>query len=450
MTAPVDNLAGKMPTASGLPLLGSALPLLRDPLAFLQDQYAQHGPVFRIRSPGRNFVVLAGIEANRFASREGRDVFLAAPFWQKLSETRQCPHLLLGVDGDDHKTLRKLHGRDLPKSLVDEHAAGLVALTRAQLEIAADGEFRPAVDLARTLVSRQVHHMLSGGAEPAPDATIEALMQTFRWETNTLLLGKWPKLALKHPRYRQFERTAREFLDALIDDSGANRPPGWFATTLKGRSEHPRLFTDGDVRVDFMLPFVAGVDTVGATLASMLGELLQRPMLVDEIATTIAAVWPDPGTPPRVAELREVDALRGAVLETLRLHPSAFAVYRQAGEDFDFAGHRVKAGEDVLLFTTATHGEDEHFADAETFDVTRYSPPRDEHRKPFAHMPYGVGPHICLGAGLGESLLLLTAAVVFRFYDVAGRGLEHAGTHRYDPSLVVDERFEVTLRKQAQ
>jgi len=353
--------------------------------------------------------------------------------------------MIIAVDGEDHKTLRKLHGRDLPKSLVDEHAGGLVALTRRELEEACREKGLSAIDLTRTLISRQVHHLLSDGAEPVSEETVMAMLETFRWETNTLLLGKWPKIALRHPKYRRFRRRSQAFLDDLIETCKTSVPPGWFATVMRGREQHPRLFTTGDVRMDFMLPFVAGVDTVGATLASLLGELLRHPQLLHDLVDQVVECWPDREKPPSVESLRGIDSLYGAVLETLRLHPSAFAVYRQAAYDFNFSGYDIPAGADVLLFTTATHADKRYFRAPEVFDVTRYAPPREEHRQPFVHMPYGAGPHICLGAGLGESLLLLGAATVVRFFEVRGAGLEHVGTHRYDPSLVVDRRFEVTL-----
>lgn len=432
------------PIASGLPLIGSAFALLRDPLAYLLDQHAKHGAVFRVRAPGRRFFVLAGREANRFASREGRDAFLAGPFWHRLFARRACPHLIIGVDGEDHAILRKLHGKDLPRSLVDEHADGLIALTRTQLA-ATCGVHQPAVSLTRGLVSRHVHHILSDGGDPAAPETVEALLETFRWETNSLLLGKWPKLALRHPRYRQHRRRSEEFLEALIRECEQDPPKGWFTTILRGREELPHLFTDPDVRMGFMLAFVAGVDTVGATLAALLGELLRNAPVLAEIRSAVDQCWPSADEPPSVATLKNIGSLRGAVLEALRLHPSAFAVYRQAARGIEFAGHRIPAGADVLLFTTATHWDSAHFAEPHAFDVSRYAPPREEHRQSFVHMPYGVGPHICLGAGLGEALLLSTTATIIRFFDVDGDGLAYVDRHQYDPSLVVDRRARVRL-----
>ena len=41
--------------------------------------------------------------------------------------------------------------------------------------------------------------------------------------------------------------------------------------------------------------------------------------------------------------------LRGAFLETLRLHPVAPGVIRHAAEPFEFGGYRVEAGQEVLV-----------------------------------------------------------------------------------------------------
>jgi len=434
--------ASIIPRAKGLPFLGSAWPLLRDPLGFLYEQHRQHGPVFEVRAPRRSFVVLAGRDANRFASREGREVLVSEPFWRPLTRERQCPHMVLGVDGADHQTLRKLHSRDVSKAVVDAHVDTLMALTEQELG-AQVGQTISARHLLRMLVSRQVHHLLSDGDDPAPADVIEDLIEVFRWETNALLLGKWPRVSLRLPQHIARTRRADAFLDDLVRAAEHAPPEGWFASVMKGRERYPHLFEDGDVRTDFMLPFVAGVDTVGATLALMLAEVLTRPRLMDRIVAAVDQVW-ERGR-PSVGDLRESDDLRGLMLETLRMHPSAFAVYRQAKSAFTFAGCQVPAGSDVLLFTTGTHRDSRYFEDPDTFDITRYRPPRDEHRQPHVFMPYGAGPHICLGAGMGEALLLVGAAVMLRFFRFEAEGLEHALRRSYDPSLVVDPRFRVSV-----
>ena len=58
-------------------------------------------------------------------------------------------------------------------------------------------------------------------------------------------------------------------------------------------------------------------------------------------------------------------------------------------------------------------------------------------------MPYGAGPHICLGAGMGEAMLLLALATIIREFDLAPTN-DEPPRYVFDPSLTLDPA--VTLR----
>jgi cytochrome P450 len=140
-----------------------------------------------------------------------------------------------------------------------------------------------------------------------------------------------------------------------------------------------------------------------------------------------------------VAALSECVALHGLVLECLRLYPAAFAMYRGAAQRFEFGGHEVPAGTQVAVFTSATHFDGRYFPEPERLDVDRHASPRAEHRQKHVFMPYGGGPHVCLGAGMGEALLLLATAGIVRHHRLRAPGSRRLGPV-FDPSLTIDPR----------
>ena len=77
VTRMTSNLRARAerPTVKGLPLLGSALRLSEDARLFIIEQYKIHGPVFRVKVLNREYTVLAGVEANNFVQRHGRNSF---------------------------------------------------------------------------------------------------------------------------------------------------------------------------------------------------------------------------------------------------------------------------------------------------------------------------------------------------------------------------------------
>jgi cytochrome P450 len=444
-----------VPRASGWPILGSAVDLLRDPLAFLRAAHVAHGPIFEVRAATRRFVVLAGREANRFIGREGRELLESRSFWGRLSERRGCPHMILASDGEAHRTQRKHYADVLSRKIVDAQRDGCDALIRDSFGADHKRQLAPRVavqDQTRLLIARLVHHCLTGGAAPIPEPTARALMEVFRWETNTLLLGKWPKLALRAPAYRRSLARAEGFIDELVArdieagaESSTEALGGWFERIRQGRERYPELFTPGDVRFAALLPFVAGVDTVGATLGFVLYELFRDAELYARVRAEVVAAYADlddDGVPDS-ATLSQQPTLHGLVLECLRVYPAAFAMYRGAARAFEFAGHHVAAGTEIAVFTSATHFDARYFPDPERLDVDRHAPPRLESRQKHVFMPYGGGPHVCLGAGMGEAMLLLATAGIVRHHDLVLADPQRRWKPSFDPSLTLDARVQL-------
>jgi cytochrome P450 len=421
--------------APGWPLIGATPALLRNPLAYLRAAHAELGPIFEVRAAYRRFVVLAGREANRFAGHEGRDALESWSFWGDLAQQRGCPHMILAIDGESHRLQRKHYGDALSRRFVDERRDGCDALVRESF--GAGMQSIPVQDQTRLLVARMVHHCMTGAAA-IPEPTARALLEVFRWETNTLLLGKWPRLALRMPAYRRSLAVAEQFLDGLAD---SEQTGGWFERIRSGRAEHPELFTDGDVRFARLLPFVAGVDTVGATLGFVLDELHRDAQLHARVVTEVEQAYASSmGGVPDSATLGATTALRGLVLECLRLYPAAFASYRGAAREFEFAGRQIAAGTDVAVFTSATHFDARYWSAPEQLDVDRHT-----RAKPQKHvfMPYGAGPHVCLGAGMGEALLLLATAAIVRHHRLRTPPGSARRPPVFDPSLTLDARVRL-------
>ncbi|MCX4761547.1 cytochrome P450 [Streptomyces sp. NBC_01275] len=83
-----------------------------------------------------------------------------------------------------------------------------------------------------------------------------------------------------------------------------------------------------------------------------------------------------------------------AVEEVMRWSPSSNAVYRYAGDTFEFRGETFDAGTMFMIGVQAVHRDPLAYPGGETFDVTvaRQSPV----------LQFGGGPHYCLGAPLAR------------------------------------------------
>jgi cytochrome P450 len=175
------------------------------------------------------------------------------------------------------------------------------------------------------------------------------------------------------------------------------------------REEHLPLLTLG--------PLFGGIDTASATSAFVLYNILSRPCLRTRVMQEVDAVFADEATPSWTA-FQQATVLRGAMMETLRMLPAAYLSFRHVAKSFEFAGHRIDAGEQLFVATAVTHFLPEHFPDPLTFDIDRYGADRHEHAQPGAFAPFGTGVHACLGARFAQSQMIVTLATLLHELDL--------------------------------
>jgi cytochrome P450 len=434
------------PTQRGLPILGSALALFRDPIGFLLAAHHRLGPIFRVRALHHDYVVLAGAEANEFVHDTGKHHFSSRNFWGPFLREIEAPNSVVGLEGEDHVAIRRLLAPQMSKGAAERHIADFVRIARECCAPVRTDDAIAFVPFAQRLVSRQVGWVLTGRT-PTPTEH-DAVLDYMRTVSVNLSLRRFPRwvLHLQGRRFRDAKRTTFAFADDVVRAPDRDREcrGGYVADIHEAAARLPYLFTDGDVRAAGILPFFAGVDTVGQTLAFAVYEVLRRPALLARLRAEIGPVFTR-GVPSG-DDLRTMTTLHGIVLETLRLHPTAFGISRTAASAFTFAGCRVERGQNVLVFTTACHFAPEHFPEPERFDPDRNLPSRQEHRQPNVFAPFGRGPHTCLGASFSLVQLATTLATILHGFDVElpDPGREHPVTLMPTPSL--GPRFAIRFR----
>lgn len=98
--------------------------------------------------------------------------------------------------------------------------------------------------------------------------------------------------------------------------------------------------------------------------------------------------------PEELAKLRaDPGLINGAVEEILRFEPPIDITGRIASRDMEVAGCPVKTSQSMLLSLRGANRDPEAFPDPDRFDVAR---------KRGAHMAFGGGAHICIGAPLAR------------------------------------------------
>ena len=436
-----------IPRAPGAPLVGNLHAFSSDPQGFLTEQYLALGPVFRISVLNQSHVVLAGPEANEFVMRKGTDHFVSQEVWDGVTRALggRNPSMAT-LDGPRHATMR----RGLkPGYAAAPLYARMVRLVGCQLDLLRQWpRARPLVVFPhiKRLVAMLLGYM-------ATNDSAEDVMDDFIYLLKAMLqihvLKTRPSFMRHLPRYTRSRQAVLDLSRRLWLDNehaaGLVPEDGNFVDIVRRfHEEHPDLMSEQDAMAALNGPFIAGLDTAASTISFLLYHILADRDLTAAAIEEADTAFAD-GVPNR-SSLRAMIRIRRAAMETLRLYPPAPIMFRNVDRGFRFAGHDIPAGTSCILAHTVTHGLPELFKDPDHFDPERFGAERQEHMQPNAYVPYGLGPHVCLGASTADLLFLIVTTTLFRHYNVAMDPPGHKVRMKMQPLPSPDNRFRLILQ----
>ena len=406
-----------IPDAPGLPLVGNTFSMLRDIRAFLTRSYLKLGPVFRIRLLHRRFTVLAGVEANRFMIRDGISHLRSFEFWTNFDARLGAGRSLISSDGPEHAQLRKMLRRGYSRQYATDRVADIVAIARREMEHWPMNKPHPVREALQRIATDQVGSLV-GGVSPLP--YLDDIVYFFRALVGNQII---PNPTLLTPRFRRAAKRVHDLYLKVIDEhtgenrKGRNEEHDLIDDILDHHESDPQFLPEADLKIAALGPFVAALDTVPSTCAFMVYAVLKHPPVLAKIRREADRLFADGD--PTLDGLREMDATHRAAMETMRMYPIAPLLFRTVTNAFDFGGHRIPAGENVVIATTVPHYLPECFPEPHRFDIDRYTPERAEHRRPEHYAPFGLGTHQCLGNGFAEIQIATTIATLFRDLDLS-------------------------------
>ncbi|MGW4645022.1 cytochrome P450 [Kitasatospora sp. NPDC004289] len=165
------------------------------------------------------------------------------------------------------------------------------------------------------------------------------------------------------------------------------------------------------LREELLSVFVAGVETMGTLLTWIFHNLAHNPealrrSLAEVRAEDLDALAAQPSAPNGV-----LPYLRAVVEESLRLTPPAWALVRTIEEPLEAAGIELVPGDVVLAATYVMHHDPELWEAPEEFRPERFLGDRPPAQQ---YLPFGAGPHQCLGRQFSLLEAQLVAATVLR------------------------------------
>jgi cytochrome P450 len=177
-------------------------------------------------------------------------------------------------------------------------------------------------------------------------------------------------------------------------------------------------WSDEELRDQVVTVFLAGYETVAIGLTWTWYLLAQHTDVERRLHAEIDTVLK--GRLPTYDDIPKLRYAEMVISESFRLYPPAWAMGRQAVEDFTLGPFHLPAGTTLLAAQFVTHRDARFFVDPLRFDPERFSPEAKAARTRFSYFPFGMGPRQCIGESFAmmETILVL-ATLAQRWAHVA-------------------------------
>lgn len=421
-TRPATRLAGTIGGPRRIPLVGLPLRLTRflsDPVRFMLRAQERFGNLSAIQQGDARTVFAFSPELNRelLSSTErfySRALAETAP---KTSALYRLRIHLLGLNGEAHRRARRLVGSAFTRPRVEGYRADMAELANKLFERWRPDEVidveREMQQLALWVVSHTVYGVSPSDANLDLGLRIKQIVQGLFSPVGMLLPHDLPGSPYR-TLLRMAEDLERDLL-ALIAKKraqpGAQRDA--LAALIHARGEDGTAFTDEELVGHTFLLFFGGYDTTANALGWTLLLLALHPQVLHDVQDELTVLQ---GAAPTHAQLAALPLLDAVVKESMRLlSPVAFTA-RTAARGATLGGYAMPERADVFISPLVTHRLPELYERPNRFLPERWL--KGEPPSPWAYLPFGAGPHVCVGASLAALELRLTLAMLLQRFTL--------------------------------
>jgi cytochrome P450 len=182
----------------------------------------------------------------------------------------------------------------------------------------------------------------------------------------------------------------------------------------KAKDEEGAGYTDQEIVDHMIFLMMAAHDTTTSTLTSMVYSLAKNPQWQDRLVAEMNSLDLENLTTETLSSTTEIDWV---IKEALRMYPPLSTLPKMSNTAFEYEGHLIPAGALVITYPIHTHYMSEYWDNPETFDPTRFSPAKAEHKRhDYSWVPFSGGAHMCIGLHFANMQIKLVLFEMLKTY----------------------------------
>lgn len=408
--------------APGLPVVGNLPEFARDPIKFITHLQQTYGDVAAFSLMGLKSVLISNPQdIERVLLETGKH-------YSKFNPTYAMRNILgnglVTSDGNFWKRQRKLAAPAFHHQSIKRYADQMVAYGQDMAQTWQNGAVRDIHQDMMTLAQRIIMKVLfdvdvldnASQASKAFDAMMRAIGSEMSGIEAVL-----PPFIPTSSRKQMLDGV--KYIDGVLLEIIENR-------RTEGSTKHDLLAMLMDARDDDGQPmstdqlldeirslYLAGHETTATTLSWTWFLLSRNPETYAKLEAEIDQVLN--GRAPTADDVPALAYCNAVIKEALRCYPVAWITQRVALEDVEIGGFHVAKDTAIFLSPWIVHHDPRWYAEPDVFMPERWLKDKSELPARETYIPFGGGPHICIGNGLAMMEAVLLLATLLQHYHVS-------------------------------
>ncbi|KAL1310316.1 hypothetical protein HN51_052958 [Arachis hypogaea] len=192
----------------------------------------------------------------------------------------------------------------------------------------------------------------------------------------------------------------------------------FLSIVLSGRERKQNYLTPDYISALTYEQLLAGSTTTSFTMSSIVYLVAGHPHVEKKLLQEIDAFGPKDKIPTPQDLKEKFPYLDQVINESMRYYMASPLIAREASTDVEIGGYLLPKGTWVWLALGALSKDPKSFPEPEKFKPERFDPNCEEmkRRHPYAFIPFGIGPRICIGKQYAQQEVKLTLIHLYRRY----------------------------------
>jgi len=216
-------------------------------------------------------------------------------------------------------------------------------------------------------------------------------------------------------------------------------------TLLQAQDEEAGIgrMTDEQLRDEVMTIFLAGHETTANALTWTYYLLSENPLIETRLQEELYSTFGNSRTPITVDDVPKLQYTEKLLTESMRLFPPAWALGRQAIDDYKVGGYSVPKGSIILMSQYVMHRDPRYFPEPDRFYPDRWTEEFKKQLPRFSYFPFGGGIRGCIGEPFAWMEGILLIATICRQWR-----LKHIPSHKVElkPLITLRPKYGMQMK----